>query len=796
MNMTPIYRRVYRWFLVLPVVLLSACGSPEERAQSYYDRGIALIEKKDDFAARLELLNAIKYKSDKIEAWRALAGINERVKAWDLLFQNLRRVVELDPNDIEARIKLSDMLFLAKAPEAALRILDEAKVPVDKNASFHALRAKILAATQDIPNAIVEAQKAIEIDPSEIDAALFLSAERLFRGDTDGALQPLLAAPIASKDDFRVNALKVQIFVRKNDLGQAESLLRKLIEQRPQETVLRSQLVQILGSQRRFDEAEAQMRAIAKANPDNSKAELDVVRLISGVKGLESGKEELENRIKAGGDVFTYQMALADVNFAQGKFAEGQAVLEGLIAAKDLPEHTSAAQAKLAEYQLRQANYPAAEALADAILQKDQRNISGLKIRAAIRLNRGQTEGAISDLREALNGNPKSPELLLLMALAYEKDGKMELAERQYADALKSSSSNAGVVLGYVQFLQRQGKIAQAEDILTDAVSRNPRSLDILSMLANAKLARQNWKGALATADAIKDVGNDRGSAAQIRGVALFNLGKSDESVAAFEEAHASAPDAIQPAVFLAIGYLKAGKPDKSEALLNEMLKKYPQNPQLIELMGSAQLARSNFSEAERSYKAVIALQPKDPVGYRSLSNAYSTQKKYDEASNIIREGLREHPGDLGLQLALAGLLVSKGDNDGAIASYEAILKAHPNQLVAVNNLTSLLLDYRTSASDLDSAYSLAEGLKNSKVPEFQDTYGWARYRKGDYPTAIAALEDAQKKSPDIGSIRYHLGMVYNATGQAEKAQLQLKEALRLEPEGSPLKEKIKSALK
>ena len=226
------------------------------------------------------------------------------------------------------------------------------------------------------------------------------------------------------------------------------------------------------------------------------------------------------------------------------------------------------------------------------------------------------------------------------------------------------------------------------------------------------------------------------------------------------------------------------------------MLKKYPQNPQLTELMGSAQLAKKNFSEAERNYKAVIALQPKDPVGYKSLAEAYRVQKKYDEATNIIREGLREQPGDLGLQLALAALLVSKGDTDGAIASYEAILKANPNQLIAVNNLTSLLLDYRTSASDLGSAYSLSEGLKNSKVPEFQDTYGWARYKKGDYATATATLEDAQKKSPDIGSIHYHLGMVYNATGQTEKAQAQLKEALRLEPEGSPLKEKIKSAIK
>src|SRR6266436_2058938 len=109
--MKPVLHNFYRCFLLVAVLLVSACGSPEQRAQSYYDRGIALIEKKDDFAARLELLNAVKFKSDKIEAWRALAGINERVKSYQYLFENLRRIVELDPNDVEARIKLGKMLL-------------------------------------------------------------------------------------------------------------------------------------------------------------------------------------------------------------------------------------------------------------------------------------------------------------------------------------------------------------------------------------------------------------------------------------------------------------------------------------------------------------------------------------------------------------------------------------------------------------------------------------------------------------------------------------------------------------
>ena len=82
-------------------MLLIGCGSPEQRAQGYYEKGMALIEKKEDFAARAELLTAIKFKSDKIEALRALVGIEERTKS-SSPFPYLRRIVELDPNDLRS----------------------------------------------------------------------------------------------------------------------------------------------------------------------------------------------------------------------------------------------------------------------------------------------------------------------------------------------------------------------------------------------------------------------------------------------------------------------------------------------------------------------------------------------------------------------------------------------------------------------------------------------------------------------------------------------------------------------
>src|SRR6478735_12163202 len=98
--------RVTRALAVLPIIAVAGCGSPEQNAQKYYESGMALIEKKDDVAARLELLKAVKYKSEKVEVWRALAGIDERTQA-SSLFLDLRRIVELDPDDLDARLKLA-----------------------------------------------------------------------------------------------------------------------------------------------------------------------------------------------------------------------------------------------------------------------------------------------------------------------------------------------------------------------------------------------------------------------------------------------------------------------------------------------------------------------------------------------------------------------------------------------------------------------------------------------------------------------------------------------------------------
>ena len=196
---------------------------------------------------------------------------------------------------------------------------------------------------------------------------------------------------------------------------------------------------------------------------------------------------------------------------------------------------------------------------------------------------------------------------------------------------------------------------------LTDVSARNPNNLQFLSSLAQVRLSRQNWTGALAVADAIEGINDGRALADQIRAAALAGQNKIDESIAALEDAHKAAPDAIQPVMSLISAYVKQGKADKAMTLLQDMHKRFPANAQVLVLLGQTQLAQNKEADALQSFKEAIAQQPKDLNGYNALSDLYIRQKNFDAAGNTLQAALKELPEIANFRLSLAGLQILEG---------------------------------------------------------------------------------------------------------------------------------------
>ena len=98
-----------------------------------------------------------------------------------------------------------------------------------------------------------------------------------------------------------------------------------------------------------MDDAEKESRALVQQNPTNSEAQLDLVRLLYTAKGREAARIELVARINAGGEIFPYQIALADFDFSQGNFADAEQQLQNLVGQSSSNEQSLLAQTKLAE---------------------------------------------------------------------------------------------------------------------------------------------------------------------------------------------------------------------------------------------------------------------------------------------------------------------------------------------------------------------------------------------------------------------------------------------------------------
>ena len=181
---------------------------------------------------------------------------------------------------------------------------------------------------------------------------------------------------------------------------------------------------------------------------------------------------------------------------------------------------------------------------------------------------------------------------MLMLATAYERSGSIDLADKQFADAMKASNFNPAVGLDYVGFLRRRGGGDRAYDVLTELANRWPNNTQVLSELAEMKLARQDWAGAQQIAENIKHIGNTDDIADQILGAALFGEHKYDASIAAFQNAAAAAPSATQPMADLVTAMINAKQTDKAIVFLQSALKQNSKNAEAYVLLGNIELSQ------------------------------------------------------------------------------------------------------------------------------------------------------------------------------------------------------------
>src|SRR3989338_10165979 len=136
--------KLARFLLVLPFMLIVGCSSPEEQAKAYYDKGMALLKEGKPDKAQIEFKNALQIKKNMVQAIYGMALVAEQKGDWQRLLNLLTSVLEQDPKNLEAQVKLGRLLLAAGQLDKALNASNKAMALNKEDISVLALRAATL----------------------------------------------------------------------------------------------------------------------------------------------------------------------------------------------------------------------------------------------------------------------------------------------------------------------------------------------------------------------------------------------------------------------------------------------------------------------------------------------------------------------------------------------------------------------------------------------------------------------------------------------------------------------------
>lgn len=786
MPLAPRFKQVVTYFaLSLGVLFLAGCSSSEERAENHYKRGLELVEVGELTKASLEFRNALKLKSDHVEALFAFGEIQERQREIQAAYRVYTAVAEQDLEHIPARLKLTYMLLSANQIEAARKFLDEA-LALDPEAT----EVKVAKATFELKSGNHEAaeqitRKVLDENPESTEALIVLASARIAADDPAGALAFLDKASEDSRDDISFQVLRLSVLETLGDEAKINETFADLVKRFPETPQFNQTWTQWHLSKGRTDEAEQVIRQYAADRADDDIAQLNLISFLISRRGNDVALAELESMVKArqdaGGNAFTFRVALGQMKFALGQQGEAIELMQSVLSETDQEEQKNQARIVLATMLIQNGDNAEATSLVDEVLGEDDKNVDALRLRATIKLANNDSAGAVDDILLALNEAPNDARLRVMLAGAYERNGSTILAEEQYAKALALDNNSPDSGLPMVQFLFRHGKAEQAERVLESIRERHPNNRQVLALVAQQRLARQDWVGAQEIADILRNTDETDNSAFadRITAAALGGQDKHDESLDLLKNSMTSSEDQERLLPDLIRAYVQAGKHEVAIDHLNSVLTKEPDNVRAQILLGSVVLTKGRTEEAEERFKTAAAIES-SVLGNTSLAQFYLAIGKLAEAETAIRAGLAKDDGNTALRLMLTSVLQQTEKFDEAIEEYEKLFEADPDSTIVANDLASLLSERRGDEASLERAFEIAQRFRTSEVPHYLDTLGWIYYLRGEYSSALPLLRNAAEKLPNLGLTQFHYGMALAALNQKEQAIASLEKSLDL----------------
>lgn len=765
-------------FSAASIQLKAALQIDPQAPEARYLLGLTLLEEGNPGAAATELQKAAELNHDKAVVLPALA------RAWLASGQYKRVVNEYEKTVLAAPRPSAELKASVAHAWAALGERERSESAVAEAlrmdpacAPALVLQTRQVAASGRFDEALRMVQDLLARDPTQHEA-WFLKGEllQLAKQDGAGALASYQRALVEQKAYFPAHRAIINMMLRQGDAAGVEAQVLKLKAAAPthaQTTFAEAQLAFMKSDYRR---AKQHVQAILKAAPDNSSA-----LHLAGALEFQDGsmliaKNHLTKALQSNPRLQSARRLLARVELRMGQSAAALAVLQPILASP-LPDPKAAAIAGDAE--LQRGHPAAAEAFfakAVASVPDDPRYRTAV---AVSQLARGGGDAALAEL-QSIASKDKGVVADLALISARLQRGEMASA-LSAADALvgkQAQSPDALATRGRIH--ARMKNLAKSREDFERALTLDPKYFPAALALAEADVAEGKPQSARKRFE--KQLEADPGN--YMASLALADLtakagGSLEDVVQTLAEGIKQSPAAVPLRVALVNAYLSKRIASRALESAQQANASLPGRPEIVEVLGHAQLASGDAQQALSSYRQLANLNPRSAEPHLRLANTYLTIGDRASAERSLRAALDLDPKSEIAQKRLMQLALADKRPQDALAVARAMQKQDPKNPAGYIFESDLLLKQKDTKG---AKSALRAGLKSTDSSLIAQRLHM-HLRAGGAPQEAAQFAaDWERNKPADAAFDVYMSHVDIGAGDQAQAEKRLRRVIAALP--------------
>ncbi|MEE4173085.1 MAG: tetratricopeptide repeat protein [Xanthomonadales bacterium] len=349
-------------------------------------------------------------------------------------------------------------------------------------------------------------------------------------------------------------------------------------------------------------------------------------------------------------------------------------------------------------------DYEAAERLYLEILVEEPRHQGALRNRVWNALRRGEMEGALICVDEALEQIPGDPVLLRNRATVLGRLGRHEEAVAQLELLREESPNDIPTIMALAHALRAAGNHARADLEFAAVLALESDHVGALLGRIDSALSFEDPQEGLSRCDQALDLLPRETRLQERRAILLQRCGRPAEAVELLRQLVAEDPNRLQRRIWLGDALRAIGDNKAAMTAYDEVIAVQPANRDALLGRIDTALAIGDVDAALELCDRAISVSDDARFHQRKAAVLQRAGRDAESVGNL--EVLhRQTPEDLPLTIELARARLASGDLDGADDLFARVLEADPGHRAALLGR----VDIRERQGDTAGAMALLE---------------------------------------------------------------------------------------